>query len=87
VSIGALPRQEVLADLLRVAALAGQVLGLGDVEEGGAERGDLLLRRLADVRDLHDRAQPAGGGDRLQSGDAGAEHDDRRRGGSSRRRS
>ena len=73
---------ERLADLLvllvgqrpRVAAL---VLGVGDeveLERAAAERGDLLPGGAADVEAADDGAEALGGGDRLQAGDAGAEH-------------
>ncbi len=58
-----------------VAALA---LGVGDEVEfqrAAAERGDLLPGGAADVEAGDDRAQPLGGGDGLQAGDAGAEHE------------
>ena len=73
---------ERLADLLvllvgeraRVAAL---VLGVGDeveLERAAAERLDLLPGGAADVEAADDGAEALRRGDRLQAGDAGAEH-------------
>ena len=72
----ALADQQLLAELLRVAARVGHVTGLWQVDEATAERGDLLARRLADVRHVHDRAEPPGRRQRLEPGDPGAEHHD-----------
>ena len=49
------------------------------VDELGAERLDLLLDARPHVARLDHGAQPLGGGDRLQAGDADAEDDDARR--------
>ena len=45
------------------------------LDELGAEGAHLLGHRRADVVSVHDGAEPAGGGDGLQSGDAGAHHE------------
>ena len=64
-------RPRVAADALRdLALLVGFV---GHVDELRAQRLDLLLDRGPHVGRLDDRAEPLGGGDRLQAGDAGAE--------------
>ena len=79
-----------LADLLALAALvvfahfagvAGGGLGrarrlLVDRDEGGAEALDLLLGGGSDIGGADDRAEAAGGGDRLQAGHPGAHHQD-----------
>ena len=65
----------LVGELARVAAGGLGVLEAHvELEEAGAERLDLLLDRGAHVEGLHDRAEAAGGGDRLQAGHAGAEH-------------
>ena len=82
----ALVRLLLLGELAGVAGLGGRVGHALDLEELRAQRLDLLLDGGADVEGGHDRAEAAGGGDRLQAGDAGAEHEhlgglDRARGG------
>ena len=47
-----------------------------DEDRLGAERLDLFLRRRADVRGADLRAEPLGGGDRLQAGDPDAHDED-----------
>ena len=67
-----------LAHLGRVAARS-LALDPGDVldeDRLGAEREDLLFRRRPDIGRRNLRAQPLGGGDRLQPGDAHAHHED-----------
>ena len=71
----ALPGRAVLGHLAGVAAGALERLEL-EVDRLGAHRPDLLGGGGADVVRLDDGAEPLGGGDRLQPGDAGAEHDD-----------
>ena len=68
----------VLGERDRVSARA---LGAFDVEleERRAEALDLLLHDRADVESRDDRAEPAGGRDRLEPGDAGAEDEHLRR--------
>ena len=71
----ALPAVELLAHGLGVAAL---VLGAGGLhvehDEARAQALDLLLDGGADVVAADHGAQPARGGDGLQSGDARADH-------------
>ena len=76
----------LLGELARVAAGGLGVADALDLEELRAQRLDLLLDRGADVEGGHDRAEAPRGGDRLQPGDARAEHEhlggrDRARGG------
>jgi hypothetical protein len=74
-----LARLVLVGDFLGVAAGAGAVLVGRDLDELRAEALDLLLDDLADVEGLDDRAEAARGRDRLQAGDAGAEHEHARR--------
>ena len=66
-------------ELARVAAL-GLLAADAQVEERRAERLDLLGHRRADVEGGHDGAEPSRRCDRLQAGDARAEHENARRG-------
>ena len=77
-----LGEQLALLLLLLLGQLAGVAAGgLGvleahvELEEAGAERLDLLLDGRAHVEGLDDRAEAARGGDRLEAGHAGAEHE------------
>ena len=73
-------RREQLA--LALGAVLGHLAGVAagaldgvevEVDERGAHRADLVGRGRAHVVRADDRAQPLGGGDRLQAGDARAE--------------
>ena len=65
-------------ELAGVAAL-GLRAGDAEVEEVRAEALDLLFHRGADVEAGDDGAEAARGRDRLQAGDAGADHEHLRR--------
>ena len=71
----ALAGVELLAHRLRVASA---VLGVGRIEieldEAPAEALDLLGDGGPDVVGVNDRAEPSRRRDRLQAGDAGADH-------------
>src|SRR5439155_23649938 len=68
-----LPSEELLGLLSRIAALA--LLRLQrQLDEAGAQALDLVLDGGTDIVGLDDGPQPAGGGDRLQAGDARAQH-------------
>ena len=70
----ALAAQEVLGLLAGVAAFA--LLGLElELDKGGAEALHLCFGRGAHVVGADVRTEPPGGRDRLQAGDAGAEHE------------
>ena len=69
----ALPAIELLVHRLGVAARALRPLQR-NLDELRAEAFDLLLDGGPHVVRLHHRAEPPGGRDRLQSGDARAEH-------------
>ena len=71
----ALPGRAVLGHLAGVAAGALEGLEV-EVDGLGAHRPDLLGGGRAHVVGPDDRAEPLGRRDRLQAGDAGAEHDD-----------
>jgi hypothetical protein len=66
-----------------IAAVAALVLGPGrferQLDEPGAEALDLFLHRRPDVVGLDFGAETAGGGDRLEAGDAGPDHERVRR--------
>ena len=83
-----------VADLLVLllgqrAGVAALVLGVGDeveLQRAPTQRRDLLPGGAADVEAGDDRPQALGGRDRLQAGDARAQHQDLGRGDGSRRR-
>ncbi len=62
----------VVAELTRVAAFAGSAHA--QVQKSRTQRGDLLTRFRPHIEAFHLRAQPLGGGDRLQAGHARADH-------------
>ena len=81
-----LAQQLALALVERVVLCAGVAAGVlgvfgldGQLDEAPAQALDLFLRGRAQVVRRGDGAQPARGGDRLQAGDAGADHEDARR--------
>ncbi|GBD46430.1 hypothetical protein HRbin41_01257 [bacterium HR41] len=72
----ALPLLLLFGERSRVAALRFGVLDPQvDLEEARSQRLDLLADSCANVVAENDRAEAAGGGDRLQAGDTGAEHE------------
>ena len=72
---------EVLAHRLGVAAAVLGVRGVEiELDETRAEALDLLGDGGPDIVGLHDRAQPSRRRDRLQAGDAGADHEHARGG-------
>ena len=71
----ALPGRPVLGHLARVAARTFQGLEV-ELDGLGAHRADLLGGGRADVVRLDHGAEPLGRGDRLETGDTGAEDDD-----------
>ena len=83
---GALLFEELLGDFFGIAAAAFSRGHLRQVDEPSAERLDLFLHRRPHIGDLDRCPQPLGGGERHETGDSGAEHDDARRLDRSRRR-